>query len=148
MKLISHRGNLRGKNPLKENSPSYIAEALAKGYDVEIDVRYIEKEKSFYLGHDAATYIVDNEFLICDELWCHAKDIDTFHRLLRLQTNCFFHNVDDVVLTSRGFLWTYPGKKLTDKSICVLPESQSEEQDIKKCYGICSDFIERYKRLK
>ena len=35
MKIISHRGNVRGPIPEKENRPSYIDCALGNGYDVE-----------------------------------------------------------------------------------------------------------------
>ena len=44
MYLISHRGNVNGKNPDRENSPLYIKAALTLGYDVEVDVWYIDKE--------------------------------------------------------------------------------------------------------
>ena len=38
MILISHRGNTNGKNINRENTKSYIDEAIAKGFDVEIDI--------------------------------------------------------------------------------------------------------------
>ena len=38
MIYISHRGNTNGKNPARENTKSYIDEAIAKGFDVEIDI--------------------------------------------------------------------------------------------------------------
>ena len=38
MILISHRGNIDGKNEVWENHPKYIIEALEAGYDFEIDV--------------------------------------------------------------------------------------------------------------
>ena len=38
MILISHRGNVNGKLPNRENTISYIKEAIAKGFDVEIDI--------------------------------------------------------------------------------------------------------------
>ena len=31
--------------------------------------------------------------------------------------HCFRHQEDDVTLTSRGYMWTYPGKPLTEKQI-------------------------------
>ena len=43
MILISHRGNLKGINPQRENEPLYIVEALEKGFDVEIDVWWKKK---------------------------------------------------------------------------------------------------------
>ena len=36
MILISHRGNISGPNPERENHPEYIFEALQAGYDVDI----------------------------------------------------------------------------------------------------------------
>ena len=50
MILISHRGNINGKNESLENSKSYIKRALDLGYDVEVDVWF--NNKTFYLGHD------------------------------------------------------------------------------------------------
>ena len=51
MILISHRGNIDGKNSEKENTVAYITEALDKGYHCEIDVCKFDG-KQFYLGHD------------------------------------------------------------------------------------------------
>ena len=51
--------------------------------------------------------------------------------------HCFWHQEDDVTLTSKGYLWTYPNKQLTPKSIAVLPEGVIEEE----IAGFCSDFI-------
>ena len=41
MILISHRGNITGKQPELENDPNYIRAALDENYDVEIDVWHI-----------------------------------------------------------------------------------------------------------
>ena len=43
MKLIAHRGNVNGPNPDKENHTDYINEAIILGYDVEIDVWFVNK---------------------------------------------------------------------------------------------------------
>ena len=50
--------------------------------------------------------------------------------------------------TSRNFIWTYPGKTLTENSIAVLPELNNDNSITmlpKKVLGICSDFIVYYK---
>ena len=60
MILISHRGNLSGPNPNRENSKEYILEALDKGYSVEIDV-WLVKDK-IYLGHDNPEYEINIDF--------------------------------------------------------------------------------------
>ena len=54
MKLISHRGNLNGPNKERENHPDYIWEALQAGYEVEIDVWWVDGK--FKLGHDEPQY--------------------------------------------------------------------------------------------
>ena len=47
MKIISHRGNINGIIPEKENRPSYIDSAIGCGYEVEVDIRYIKDIQSF-----------------------------------------------------------------------------------------------------
>lgn len=61
MKIISHRGNLDGPTPDRENSPDFIKKALKSGYHVEIDLRIIDGK--FWLGHDGPQYEVVSEFL-------------------------------------------------------------------------------------
>ena len=61
----------------------------------------------------------------------------------KIKAHYFWHQEDDYTITSRGFIWTYPGKKLFPNSICVLPE-HANYKDI-NCKGICSDFIDKYK---
>ena len=138
MILISHRGNLNGKSD-RENSPDYIEEALDQDFDVEIDVWYIDGE--FWLGHDIPQYKVSEGFLEHPSLWCHAKNIDALYVMnTNYHIHCFWHQEDDVTLTSREFFWTYPGKELTESSIAVLPDSKPTV----KVKGICSDFIMRF----
>ncbi len=60
MRIISHRGNIRGRVPGRENAPSYIDCALGNGYDVEIDVWSIDGE--FWLGHDEPQYKVNGNW--------------------------------------------------------------------------------------
>lgn len=134
---ISHRGNLRGKTD-RENKVAYIEEALEVGFEVEIDVWYLDG--NFYLGHDGPQETVPESYLENPKFWCHAKNLDALHRMLvNSDIHCFWHQDDDVTLTSKGFIWTYPGKPLTDRSICVLPESTTAS--LRQCCGICSDFV-------
>jgi hypothetical protein len=136
MIVIAHRGNTEGPSEL-ENSPGQIGLALKMGYDVEIDVRYIEGK--WYLGHDLPQHEVQAEFLKQNGLWCHAKNIDALYELMKLGIRCFWHQEDDVTLTSCGHLWTYPGKELTARSICVMPENVGIET-LKGVAGVCTDF--------
>ena len=143
MILISHRGNINGRNPNLENGQRYCQKAIDAGYNVEIDVHFYDG--ILWTGHDRPQYRVDDDFLLQEEVWCHAKDIMALRRLLELETHCFFHQNDPVTLTSKGYMWTYPTQTLTEKSICVKPEVQLIA--LKHSAGICSDVIEKYTDL-
>lgn len=154
MKIISHRGNTDGPNPSKENNPTYIDLSIEMGYDVEIDLRFINKK--FYLGHDKGEYNVPLSWLSDrkDFLWIHCKNFEILEILsnLKITFNYFWHQDDDFTLTSFGYVWTYPGKPYSNKSIIVMPEwneTLDNTSTIKKlkesgCFGICSDFVKNF----
>ncbi len=142
MFYISHRGNIDGINKKFENDPEYINHALNMGFHVEVDVRI--KNKKFFLGHDKADFEVNKKFLLNNKIWCHAKTVEALIELKRINAHYFWHQNDDYTITSKGYFWTYPGKKIVKNSICVLPEQIKSK--IKDCAGICSDYIDRYKR--
>ena len=151
MKLIAHRGNTNGPNVNDENNPSYIKSALSLGFDVEIDVWYVDK--NFFLGHDGPQYLLHDESLIQDKrAWCHAKNIEAFEKMIKMQSNCFWHQEDDYTLTSSGFIWTFPGKTLTKNSVCVTNEKILAKENFKKlenaCFGICSDYVSMLESYK
>lgn len=144
MILISHRGNTDGIVKNIENSPQYVQVALDKGFDVEIDVWYIDS--TFYLGHDAPMYEVDETYLENEKFWCHAKNEESFFKMLENpRIHCFWHQTDDYTLTSKGIPWVFPNKKVTDKCIWVLPEKTFYKSILINCLGICSDYISKYK---
>ena len=148
MILISHRGNINGKIESYENEPNYIDLAITKGYDVEIDVWYINKQ--LYLGHDTHQYGINWEWLEqrLNKLWIHCKNLDTIKYLhaKNIDLKYFTHSTDDFTLTNNNLIWTYPGKELSHLSIAVLPEKVNYSlEELNSCYGICSDFIEKYK---
>lgn len=136
MILIAHRGNVSGRIPEMENDPEYITLAIKRGYSAEADVWYTDGK--FFLGHDYPKYEVPEIFLWQVGLWCHAKTPETLYQLMKMGVHCFFHSVDDVTLTSQGFLWTYPNETLTPMSIAVMCEPNSI------CAGVCSDNVEKY----
>ena len=144
MILISHRGNTDGRVKNIENSPDYIQIALDKGFDVEVDVWYVDS--AFYLGHDIPMYEVAESYLENEKFWCHSKNEEAFFKMLENpKIHCFWHQTDDYTLTSKGIPWVFPGKKVTDKSIWVLPEITSYKSILINCLGICSDYISIYR---
>lgn len=145
MILISHRGNINGKNIPLENNPDYIKDAIHLGYDVEVDIWY--SNNTFWLGHDNPKYQIGLYFLLenSDKLWCHAKNIEAIIEMKKEKDiNCFWHQKDDITLTSKGYVWAYPGKQPIKNSIAVLPEIYQDNLDV--CRGVCSDYVENYKK--
>ena len=143
MILISHRGNLMGRIPNNENHPNYIDEAINAGFDVEIDMWWVDGR--VYLGHDEPTYEVDNEWLVdrVDKLWIHCKNVELLNWIRSTILHYFWHEEDTLTLTSKQYMWVYPGKQPIIGSIAVMPEINNDK--INKCIGICSDYITNYK---
>ena len=148
MIYISHRGNINGRIEDVENKPEYINDTILLGYDVEVDVWFVDGE--WWLGHDKPQYKISVEWLEerQDKLWIHCKNVDA---MVELESgnkhydgfNFFWHETDTLTLTSLSFIWVYPGKQPIRGSIAVMPEIHNE--DVSQCYGICSDYIEKYK---
>jgi hypothetical protein len=144
MILIAHRGNINGQIEKFENEPTYIDLAISKGYNVEIDVWY--KNQILWLGHCEPTYKVDITWFKdrISKLWIHCKNAEAinFFNTYKGDFNYFWHETDTMTLTSLNYIWVYPGKQPIENSIAVMPELEND--NITKCMGICSDFIERY----
>jgi len=145
MILIAHRGNTNGRFESYENEPNYIDMALSKGYDVEIDIWYVDK--ILYLGHDKPQYGIDFRWIRdrVNKLWVHCKNTEAlvYFKDCGYDVNYFWHQEDTLTLTSQNHIWVYPGKQPVNNSIAVMPEINND--DITKCIGICSDIIENYK---
>jgi hypothetical protein len=145
MKYIAHRGLFNGPDSNLENNPDQIKLALAKGYDCEIDLWY-KSNGGFFLGHDAPTYNVEYEFISSEGLWIHAKNLAALYYLTNTPLNYFWHEGDERTLTSHQYIWTYPEKTLSKRSIMLMPEWADptlESTRTVECFGICSDYIEK-----
>ena len=144
MLLISHRGNLNGSSDF-ENHPTTINKAINLGLDVEVDV-YLENSK-IYLGHDNPEYEIDFSWINDrkESLWVHCKNLAAIEYFFnKTGINYFFHNSDKCTLTSKGYIWVYPGCQPIKNSIAVLPEIYNDS--LINCLGICSDYILKYKK--
>lgn len=143
MLYISHRGNLEGLNPEKENNPEYIDEAIFKGYDVEIDLRV--QDGNLFLGHDEPQYLITSSWLTerRNNLWIHVKDYGALVRIVRTELKFFCHEQDKYTLTSNGYIWSHDlTNKMTDKCIVPLLSSESVEgYNQNGFYAVCSDYI-------
>ena len=146
--LIAHRGNTNGPNKNMENNPNYIEQALQKGFDCEIDLRYDTDSKKYYLGHDQNQYEISFKWLLRfkENLWIHCKDFASLNNLSLSDDNLnyFWHEEDRFTLTSKGYIWTFPGNLTSSKSIIVTTDDKAPETN---CYGICSDYVEKISKL-
>ena len=61
MFFISHRGNLQGSEPNRENTERQIVRCINLGFDVEIDIWYLND--TYWLGHDEPSYKTSRDFL-------------------------------------------------------------------------------------
>lgn len=137
MKIISHRGNLSGPNPKYENSPNYIQKAIDAGFEVEIDVWFLNN--NFYLGHDSPDYLIELTWLKekADKLWCHAKNFETVYEMSKEKIlNYFWHENDKMTLTSQGVPWCYPGNFILN-GITVCLNKTIKDINV---MGICTDY--------
>jgi hypothetical protein len=140
---IAHRGNINGINKGRENTVEYILEAINKGFDCEIDVRYIDNK--LYLGHDTPDYEINLAFLLnnSSKLWVHCKNLEALNYLIDYkELNIFWHQNDDYTITSKGYIWAYPHKETLNNCIIVMPEWHNYVDLNSNCKGICSDFVE------
>jgi hypothetical protein len=164
MIIIAHRGNVDGANPSLENDPRYIQAALDQGFNVEIDFWAFYTNLngwSLYLGHDEPKYCINSSSFILnnDRLYIHCKNIkaleycyNNYWGLANWNSSYFFHNTDDATITSNSKFWTYPRATipLTRNSIPVIYNRNDmiwNEEEIKGCYGICTDDANYYNTL-
>jgi hypothetical protein len=146
IKLIAHRGLVNGPNSKLENHPNTITQAWDMGFDCEIDLRV--SDSGLWLGHDGAQYNIEEDFLKKGPLWIHAKNLQALEYLQQDYTlNYFWHQDDDYTLTSKGYVWAYPGQQLSKFAVNVMPEwNNTKLEDINlNCYAICSDWVVKIK---
>ena len=153
MHFISHRGNINGKDVEKENHPDQVLYCLNKGYEVEIDVWYIDNK--FYLGHDSPQYHVSLNLLMNTKLWAHCKNVEALTRVCGITTiNAFYIDKEAFTLTTNRYIWSGPGCDCyypPHRTICAIPEDERWKKDqveldrIVNFAGICSDNIYNYR---
>jgi hypothetical protein len=149
MKLISHRGNIIGSNPNRENSPSYIDTAICAGYDVEVDINY--SNGKFYLGHDTPDYEITEIWMAKrkNKIWFHCKNLEAATQLIALQRKLsiefkfFCHSSDSFILTSNNYVWVH-NLSLDLNNKCIIP--LLSDTDVLKyngnlVYAVCTDYI-------
>lgn len=140
--LISHLGNIDGRNEETENTVSAITSALNLGYNVCCYV--VSVHAAFLLPSARGYQRLPYALLSNPKVWYLSADASTLDALCASNA----HAVPDgaaVALTSVHYLWCQPGSNLTPRSIAVFPE-QAEPSWLASSEpaGLCSDAISRY----
>lgn len=145
MKIISHRGNLKGSDPKNENTQKQINIALKKSFDVEIDLWKVNDE--FFLGHDKPEHKIKLNWLNerKENLWIHTKNFLAFEELLKINNNYkfFYHTNEPLVFISNGVIWSHKPHEIYYPEKCIIPLlDKNSLTDIKKknWLGICTDY--------
>lgn len=133
--IISHRGNLDG--PGTENTNEQIKKAINAGFFVEVDVWGIKGE--LWLGHDRPK----EKYIESPKMIFHCKDIHAAEICRLMGVHYFLHELDKRVLTSFGYLWTFPNQQIGTNSIACLPELYPK-WDISKAAALCTDYPIKY----
>lgn len=144
MIIISHRGNIRGPIPDKENRPSYIDCAIGNGYHVEIDVRSIDGE--LWLGHDEPQYKVDHNWLDKrrDYLWLHCKNVEAAAECWAYHSFC--HTGDPFTYTTTGKIWLHDLSMKIDSNVIIPLIDKTDIVGLTDttcfdgAYGVCTDY--------
>lgn len=147
MKLISHRGNLRGKNKGQENLPNVIVSRIEQGYCVEVDVWHVDDQ--LFLGHDAPETKVDTQFFKThyNKLYVHCKNDAALFRLANIPVlELFSHANDPFTISTKGTILISPFTVTTQRrGVLMMPEmSNYSIEDIIQFDGIITDNIEFY----
>lgn len=144
MKIISHRGNIRGPVLGKENRPSYIDCAIGNGYDVEIDVRSIDGE--LWLGHDEPQYKINHNWLgkRRNYLWLHCKNIEAAVECWAYHSFC--HTNDPFTYTTIGKIWLHDLSMKIDSNV-IIPLIDKDDivgltdtTCFDNAFAVCTDY--------
>ena len=137
MIIISHRGNVNGRDKDRENNPKYIKDLINKNINIEVDLW--RKDNKLFLGHDLPQYLIDKKYLEYPKFWIHAKNLAAVEFLMKTDLHWFWHDIDKVTLTSKGFIWCYPGYEC--EGGIMVDDRQTTNV---KVSGICTDFLLNY----
>lgn len=136
--IISHLGNISGRQEAQENTLPYVRAALRAGWHVCIDVVYAAD--GFFLTGQGAGQAVPPVMLASQFVWCRAKDPFTVTALCDMGAHVVPATTAPIALTTAQFLWTLPGTHLTPRSIAVFPElTDPAWLDCEDFAGICTN---------
>lgn len=151
MRYIAHRGLIDGPDKSLENYPDHLRFVIHEGYDVEVDIWV--KHDQLWLGHDEPQYKISKDWLkiFSNYLWVHCKNLEAMEFCFNFTNlNYFSHDNDDYVITSKGYVWAYPGKAGSSTTVLVMPEYVDGLDRVIELIksgtvikGVCTDYARR-----
>lgn len=149
MMLIAHRGNTVGPSA-SENKPEYLAEAIERGFTVEVDVW--TTRGGLWFGHDRAEHLVPDGWIerYASSSIFHCKNLEALVSMRLIGCHYFWHQEDEYTLTSKGVVWVYPHRPFlpTRNFICCQPDARTLPEDWRGLGGICSDYVDNLRQQK
>ena len=112
MKIIAHRADINNRSSRRESTKSSVKDCVDLGFNVEIDKRLFYG--NLYLGHNRTEEIIKKQEprKIKNKVWILRKNLKAFFSQIQGDFNYFWHEEDSYTLTSKGYIWAYPGKEL------------------------------------
>lgn len=146
MILIAHRGNYNSVQSDRENTISYLHQAISHGYDIEVDIRLTSE--GFMLGHDAPVYPITKSQIkeMSGYAWFHAKNYGALVALADEGHHVFAHDQDPWALTSRNIIWSH-NHHYNPKGIVCMPDVAVDQKIIAAAIGVCHDRLDWVERL-
>lgn len=123
--IISHLGNINGRDESRENRLAYVQEALKAGWHVCVDVVF--HCGSFLLPFDGGFNSVPPAFFSKQRVWCRAHDPVTLDALCNVNAHTFLNTDSGLALTSAQFVWTAHPHELVARAIAAFPEDAPPE---------------------
>lgn len=146
---ILHRGLSYGPNPTLENDEITLLSRIVEGWDVELDVWYINGD--WWIGHDRPSSKLQHlELLTHPHCWVHCKNLEALYHIPETSHH-FVHDRDVATLTSHNYIWyninqfvdpIKESQRSSKPSVMVLPERSNFSKDmIWSADAVCSDYL-------
>ena len=119
--IISHLGNIAGRQPKQENRLKYLKAALAAGWHVCADVVFYQG--SFLLPFEGGFNPAPPSFFSGQRVWSRCYNAETLDALCNINAHAFLDTEHMPTLTSSQFIWTPANRELSLRSIAYLPET-------------------------
>lgn len=141
--IIAHLGNIDGRQPKRENTLTYLNEALKAGWHICVDVVF--RNGGFCLPNERGMTPAPPAFFSKQRVWCRTRDADTLDALCNVGAHAFFASTDPMTLTSSQFVWTLPPANLSPRAIACFPElTDADWLERFEPAGICTNSPAQY----